>query len=162
MGTPSFCYFLTQDPPFPHCLDLPKSPALNFFCDPAHLTGTRSVSTSSERVGGMSIYCCTSALGTSPFLWDFFIILIFLAHPSFIFFFSFLFFSFLFFSFLFFSFSFFRLFRATPALRLGVGSELLLPAYARAIAMPDSSRICDLHHSSQQHRILNTLSEVRD
>ena len=28
--------------------------------------------------------------------------------------------------------------------------------------MPDPSHICDLHHSSQQHWILNLLSEVRD
>ena len=34
--------------------------------------------------------------------------------------------------------------------RLGVQLELLLPAYARATAMPDLSRICDLHHSSPQ------------
>ena len=47
-------------------------------------------------------------------------------------------------------------------LRLGVQSELLLPAYTRAIAMPDPSSICDLHHSSQQCQILNQLSEVRD
>ena len=36
------------------------------------------------------------------------------------------------------------------------------PAYARATAMPDPSRICDLHHSSGQHRILNPLREARD
>ena len=41
--------------------------------------------------------------------------------------------------------------------RLGV--EL---AYARATEMPDPSRICDLHHSSRQCRILNPLSETRD
>ena len=34
--------------------------------------------------------------------------------------------------------------------RLGVKSELLLLAYARAKAMPDPSRVCDVHHSSQQ------------
>ena len=28
--------------------------------------------------------------------------------------------------------------------------------------MPDLSRICDLHQSSQQRRILNPLSEARD
>ena len=33
--------------------------------------------------------------------------------------------------------------------RLGVKSELQLPAYATAIATPDPSRVCDLHHSSQ-------------
>ena len=46
--------------------------------------------------------------------------------------------------------------------RLGVELELQLPAYAIATAMPDLSCVCDLHHSSQQHRILNLLSEVRD
>ena len=46
--------------------------------------------------------------------------------------------------------------------RLGILSELQLPAYARATATPDPSRICDLHHSSQQRRILNPLSEARD
>ena len=28
--------------------------------------------------------------------------------------------------------------------------------------MPDPSRVCDLHYSSQQRRILNPLSEARD
>jgi len=46
--------------------------------------------------------------------------------------------------------------------RLGVHSELLLPAYARATATPDLSCICDLHHSSWQCWILNPLSEARD
>ena len=41
--------------------------------------------------------------------------------------------------------------------RLGDTSELQLPA-----AMPDPSHICDLHHSSRQHRILNPLSGARD
>ena len=45
---------------------------------------------------------------------------------------------------------------------LGVRSELGLPAYTRATAMPDLSHICNLHHSSWQHRILNPLSEARD
>ena len=43
---------------------------------------------------------------------------------------------------------------------LGVKLELQLPAYATA--MPDSSCICDLHHSSWQRWILNTLSKARD
>ena len=43
---------------------------------------------------------------------------------------------------------------------LEVESELQLPAYT--IATPDFSHICNLHHSSQQHWILNTLSEIRD
>ena len=42
--------------------------------------------------------------------------------------------------------------------RLGVQSELLLPASTTATATPDLSCICDLHHSSWQHRILNPLS----
>ena len=46
--------------------------------------------------------------------------------------------------------------------RLRVKSELWPPAYGIATAMPDTSRICDLHHSSQQCQILNPLSEARD
>ena len=46
--------------------------------------------------------------------------------------------------------------------RLGVESELQLPAYSTATAMLDPSLICDLHHSSRQHRILNPLSKARD
>ena len=49
-----------------------------------------------------------------------------------------------------------------PHLWLPVYLELLLPAYATVTAMPDPSRICDLHHSSQQCQILNPLSEARD
>ena len=44
--------------------------------------------------------------------------------------------------------------------RLGVQSELWLPATATATS--DPSRICDLHHSSWQCRILIPLSEARD
>ena len=46
--------------------------------------------------------------------------------------------------------------------RLGVRSELQLPAYTTATAMQDPICICDLHCSSLQHRILNPLSEARD
>ena len=46
--------------------------------------------------------------------------------------------------------------------RLAVELELQPPAYAKATATRDPSRICDLHHSSWQHRILNPLSEARD
>ena len=46
--------------------------------------------------------------------------------------------------------------------RLGVELELELPAYTTATAMQDLSHICDLHHRSQQHRILEPLMEVRD
>ena len=42
--------------------------------------------------------------------------------------------------------------------RLGVETELQLPAYARATTMQDLSRVCDLHLSS----ILNSLSKARD
>ena len=46
--------------------------------------------------------------------------------------------------------------------RLGVKSELQLPAYTRAIATPDLSHVRDLHHSSWQRRILNPVSKARD
>ena len=45
---------------------------------------------------------------------------------------------------------------------LGVKLELQLLAYATAVATPDPSCICHLHHSSGQHQILNPLGEVRD
>ena len=46
--------------------------------------------------------------------------------------------------------------------RIRVYSELQLLAYATATATPDLNCICDLHHSSQQHPILNGLSQARD
>ena len=48
--------------------------------------------------------------------------------------------------------------------RLGVESVLLLLATATATATEtrDLSRICDLHHTSRQCRILNPLSKARD
>ena len=46
--------------------------------------------------------------------------------------------------------------------RLGVESELQLPADTRATAMQDLSRVFDLHHSPWQHQILNPLREARD
>ena len=59
-------------------------------------------------------------------------------------------------------FFFFLLFRAAPVAyggsQLGVESELHLTAYATDTAMQDPSHICDLHHSSQQRRIVNPLS----
>ena len=65
-----------------------------------------------------------------------------------------------------FFFFFFCLFRATPrhmeVPKLGVELELQPPAYTTATATPDPSYICDLHHSSQQHEILNPLSKARD
>ena len=42
--------------------------------------------------------------------------------------------------------------------RLGVESELQLLAYTTVTAMQDLSLILGLHHSSQQHRILDPLS----
>ena len=60
----------------------------------------------------------------------------------------------------------FLLFRAIPMAyegsQAGVEVELQLPAYATATAMRDPSCICNLHHSSQQHWILNPLSDARD
>ena len=46
--------------------------------------------------------------------------------------------------------------------RLGVQSELQLPAYITAVATPDPSYICDLHHSLWQRWILNPLNKARD
>ena len=58
------------------------------------------------------------------------------------------------------------LFRATPTAYGGSQArgliELQLPASTRATAMPDPSRIYNLHHSSLQHPILNPLNEARD
>ena len=65
-----------------------------------------------------------------------------------------------FFSFLFFCFLWLHQRHMVPRLR--VESELQLPAYTTATAMLDPSRICHLHHSSRQRRILNPLSETRD
>ena len=46
--------------------------------------------------------------------------------------------------------------------RLGVKSELQLPAYITSTAMLELSFTCNLHCSSQQHQILNPLSKARD
>ena len=46
--------------------------------------------------------------------------------------------------------------------RLGIQSELLLPAYARVVSTPDLSHDCNLYHSSRQRQILNPLSEGKD
>ena len=46
--------------------------------------------------------------------------------------------------------------------RLGVESELQLQTTVTATAMPDSSFICNLHHSSWQCQIFNPLSRFRD
>ena len=59
-------------------------------------------------------------------------------------------------------FPFYSYMRHMEAPRLGVQSELHLPAYTTATATWDPSCICDLHHSLQQWRILNPLSRVRN
>ena len=46
--------------------------------------------------------------------------------------------------------------------RPGVESELQPPAYARATATQDPSRVRNPHHSPQQRRNLNPLSKGRD
>ena len=46
--------------------------------------------------------------------------------------------------------------------RLGVQSELQLPAYTTATATQDPSLICNLHHSSQQCQIPDPLCEATD
>ena len=46
--------------------------------------------------------------------------------------------------------------------RLGVKSELQLPAFATATAKWYPRHICDLRHTLQQHQILNPLSKARD
>ena len=46
--------------------------------------------------------------------------------------------------------------------RLGVKSELQLPAYTTATAMQDLSHLFDLHQSSWQRWILNPMSKARD
>ena len=46
--------------------------------------------------------------------------------------------------------------------RLGVESEPWPPAYTRATATQDPSRVCNLHHSSRQRWIVNPLSKGRD
>ena len=43
-----------------------------------------------------------------------------------------------------------------------VESELQPPAYITATATWDPSNICDLHHRSWQHQVLNPLSEASD
>ena len=61
-----------------------------------------------------------------------------------------------------FSFSFFFAHpRHMDVSRLGVESEIQLPAYTTATVSWDPSHICNLHHSSWQRRILNPLSKAR-
>ena len=47
-------------------------------------------------------------------------------------------------------------------LSVGVQLELQLLVYTTATTMQDLSRVCDLHHRSQQCWILNPLSKARD
>ena len=46
--------------------------------------------------------------------------------------------------------------------RLGVKSVLQLLVYTIDTAMWDLSHVCNLHHSSQQHWLLNSLSKAKD
>ena len=46
--------------------------------------------------------------------------------------------------------------------RLGVELEQQLLAYTTVTTKRDPSHVCDLHHSSQQCRMPNPLSEARD
>ena len=46
--------------------------------------------------------------------------------------------------------------------RLGVESELQVQVNSTAIATPDPSHVCVLHHSSWQCQILNPLSKTGD
>ena len=46
--------------------------------------------------------------------------------------------------------------------RLGVKSELQLPAYTTAKVTLDLSHVCNLHHIKGKDQILNPLSEARD
>ena len=64
---------------------------------------------------------------------------------------------------IFFSFCFVGLYpRHMEDPRLEVQLELQLPAYGTAAAPPDPSHICDLHHSSWEHGILNPLCKAGD
>ena len=57
---------------------------------------------------------------------------------------------------------FFFFFKPQKKFPGSVKLQLQLLAYATAIAMPDPSQVCHLHHSSRQCRVLNPLSEARD
>ena len=52
--------------------------------------------------------------------------------------------------------------RHMEAPRLGVKSELQLPANTPATATQDPSHVFNLHHIPRQHQILNPLTEARD
>ena len=51
---------------------------------------------------------------------------------------------------------------AYGGLRLRVQLEMQLPAYTTVTATWDPNLVWELHHSSQQHQILNPLIEARD
>ena len=57
---------------------------------------------------------------------------------------------------------FFCLFKATPMAHGGPPARGRIGAVATATATCDLSRICNPHHSSWQHRILNPMSKARD
>ena len=59
------------------------------------------------------------------------------------------------FSFLFLFFFFWPHLQHMEVPRLGVELELQPPAYTTGTATQDLSHVCDLHHSSWQHQILN-------
>ena len=63
--------------------------------------------------------------------------------------------------FLYFSFCFLGIHLYMEVPRLEVKSELQLLVYITATATPDPSCMCDLHHNSQQRRILNPLGKAR-
>jgi len=64
--------------------------------------------------------------------------------------------------FLFFFFCLFAISWAAPVAYGGSQARGLIRAVARATATLDPSRVCNLHHSSQQCRIVNPLSKGRD
>ena len=68
--------------------------------------------------------------------------------------------------FFFFFFCLFAFSRATPVAYGGSQARGLIGAvalaYARARATQDPSRVCDLHHSSQQRQNLKPLRKARD
>ena len=57
---------------------------------------------------------------------------------------------------------FFFFFSGPHPPHIGGETELQLPAYTTATAMPDPSHICNLCHSSWQCQILNPLSKARE
>ena len=61
-----------------------------------------------------------------------------------------------------FIFDLFAFSRATPAAYGDSQVRGQIRAYTRATATQDPSHICNLHHSSRQHWILNPLSKARD